>query len=135
MVIKPEECAAMTDEELLEILKQSPDFEKFVLPVSWHKKFPDLPKATCSDTKTFIKESPWMKKHQQYYVGGGKVETLEAKEGGLRPILPAPEIPSMTLIQNSFSDAPTDQIADERPQDYPEMKVNSIEPTETKTQG
>ena len=122
-VITADQCKTMTDEELLQVLKSSDDFEKLVLPVSWHKKYPDLPKATCSDTKTFIKDAPWTKKHHNYYiangrlVAGGRLETVDAKPGGLRPILPAPEIPTLTLIQNSFSDAPIDQTESEHPQE------------------
>jgi hypothetical protein len=124
--------ATMSDEELLAQLKKTKEFEQLVFPTSWHKKFPDLPKADCADPKEYIKTSPWMKKHHVYYEG--KIVDLPPQPGGNRPVLPAPEVPAITLVQNSFSDAPTNQSETERPQHYPEMKVNSIEPIATKSQ-
>lgn len=130
-----EDCKKMTDEELLAELKKSTDFHQLVFPTSWHKKFPDLPKADCLDTKAYIKESPWMKKGYHFYGNGGRIEQIDAKPGGVRPVLPAPEVPTITVIQNSFSDAPTNQTSDEHPEHYPEMKVNAIMSTDSKSQG
>jgi hypothetical protein len=130
----PKDYASMTEEQLLDELKNIPDFSKLPLPTTWYKKFPDLPKSDCMDTKQYLKESPWKRKAYVLYEGSGKVQDIPAQPGGVRPVLPAPEIPTLTLLQNSFSDAPTGQSADEHPQDYPEMKVNSIESTETKSQ-
>lgn len=124
----------LSDEELLAELKKSPDFEKFVFPTAWHKKFPDLPKADCSDPKTFIKESPWMKRHYITYEGRGKVVDIEPKPGGVRPVLPAPDTTIVTVLENNFSDAPKYENADEHPEDSPETSANSTESTETKSQ-
>lgn len=93
---------SMTNEELLAVLKKSPDFEKFVFPNDWYSKY-ELPEKKCMDMKQFLKEAPWMRTAMNYYVGK---EDKEAKPGGNRPILPAPEVPTVTLLQNSFSDNP-----------------------------
>lgn len=131
---KKENYAEKTDEELLEILKKSPDFDKMVFPNHWYSKF-NLPEKSCRDMKQFIQESPWLKTSHNYYVG--KVE-LPPKPGGLRPILPAPEVPTITMIQNSFSDNPklqlTDQIVGEHLQDSHVSFSDSRESNETKTQ-
>ena len=100
----------MTEDELLAELKQSPDFDKFVFPNAWYSKF-DLPEKKCMNPKEFIAESPWTKKTQHRYI---KQETIPAKPGGNRPVLPAPEVPTITLVQNSFSDA-TDQTETSNP--------------------
>jgi len=100
--LNEDDCKKMTDEELLEVLKKSPDFNKLAFPNSWYKKF-KLPNKECMNMKEFLAESPWMKRHQHFYTG--KVEQIAAKPGGNRPILEAPEAPQVVLIQNSFSDA------------------------------
>lgn len=92
----------MTDEQLLDELKKSPDFDKFVFPNSWYSKF-ELPEKKCMNTKEYIQESPWMKRSHYYYVGK---DEIEAKPGGNRPVLPAPEIPVITVMENHFSDNP-----------------------------
>ena len=125
--------SALTDEELLAELKKSPDFEKFVFPSAWHKKFPDLPKADCSDPKAYIKESPWMRKAYVQYEG--KVVNIEAKPGGVRPVIPAPDATTVTLLENHFSDGPKYENADEHPEDSPETSANSTESISTKIQG
>lgn len=98
----------LSNEELLEILKQSPDFDKLVFPNSWYSKY-SLPEKKCRDMKEFIAESPWRKTHQHWYV---EKKEIPAQPGGLRPILPPPEVPTVTLIQNSFSDAPDATLSD-----------------------
>lgn len=116
-----EDCKKLSDEELIEILKNSSDFEKLPFPTQYYKKFPDLPEATCMNTKEYIKESPWMKKHEHFYLPSKPI-LIEAKPGGNRPILPAPEVPVVTVIKNTFSDADdinvisiTDQTVSECP--------------------
>lgn len=94
--------ASMTDEQLLEELKKSPDFDKFVLPNSWYSKF-ELPEKKCMNMKEFLQESPWTKRTSYNYVGK---EDIPAKPGGNRPLLPAPEVPTLTLLENNFSDNP-----------------------------
>lgn len=123
-----------TDEELLDVLQRHPDFQKFVFPTTWHKKFPNLPKAECSNTKEFVRESPWTKRAYHFYENGGRIENIPAKEGGVRPVLPAPEVPTMTLIENSFSDKPIDQTVSSDQLSSPGLKVNSITTIETKSQ-
>lgn len=123
----------MTDEELVEVLKHVGDFDKYAFPTGFHKKFPDLPKADCADTKAYLKESPWMKKAYAPYVGGGILE-IEAKPGGLRPLLPAPEVPQIVLQENSFSDKPTNQTESSDRPSSPGLKVCSITTIETKSQ-
>lgn len=104
MTEKTGDYKKMTDEELLAILRKSPDFNKLVFPNSWYSKYTqELPLKECMNMKEFLTESPWMKRHQYSYTG--KIEDIEPKPGGNRPILDAPEIPQVVVIQNSFSDA------------------------------
>jgi hypothetical protein len=128
-----EDCKTMTDEELLSELKKSPDFDKLVFPTTWHQKFPDLPKADCLDTKGFLKESPWLKKHTHYYGDGGRIVDVEAKPGGVRPVLATPDVPSLTVLQNSFSDAPRGQSENEHPEHSPEASANSTGSNDSKS--
>lgn len=105
----------MSELELLAVLKQTPDFDKLVFPNSWYEKY-NLPKKECMNMKEFLKESPWMKRHQHFY--SGRIEDIAPKPGGVRPILDAPEVPAITLVQNSFSDAPesTGQTVEQGPE-------------------
>lgn len=107
--------SSLTDEELLDILKKDTDFEKLVFPTSWHKKFPDLPKAECADPKEYLKESPWMKRAYVRYDNNGKFVEIAAKPGGNQPILPAPEVPTLTITQSGFSDAITESVTSDQP--------------------
>jgi hypothetical protein len=100
----PIDYSKLTDDELLAELKRSPDFDKMVFPNAWYSKY-DLPEKTCMNPKEFIALSPWTKKTLHNYI---KQEIIPAKPGGVRPVLPAPEIPMEVLQQNSYSDA-TDQ--------------------------
>lgn len=113
--------STMTDEEILAELKCSPDFDKFVFPNAWYSKF-SLPEKTCQNPKEFIKESPWLKRTQHTYVSS-KIEEIEAKPGGNRPLL---EVPSFEVKV-----VPTNQIADECPVETPELLACSTEATET----
>ncbi len=125
----------MTDDELLEVLKKSKDFQKLVFPAAWHKKYPDLPKAECSDTKEYIRESPWMRKFEHFYENGGRQHVIEPQPGGLRPVLPAPEVPAVTVVNNSFSDAETNyQTSVSNPPDMLILSVDSTDTTDSKTQ-
>lgn len=121
---------SLTEQQLLEELKRSPDFDKYVLPNSWYAKY-DLPKKECMDMKQFLKESPWMKR--SHYTYSPKVITLEAKPGGNRPILPTPEIPIQVVQQNMFSDA-TDQTEPSGPAEIRLVSVSSTDTTETTLQ-
>lgn len=112
---------SMTEEQLLEELKKSPDFDKMVFPNHWYAKY-DLPEKKCLNTKEYIRESPWTKTSQHYYI---EKKEIPAKPGGLRPVLPAPEIPTVTVIQNSFSDA-TEKTVSECLPETPESLVCSI---------
>lgn len=98
----PKDYSKMTEEELLAELKKSKDFEKMVFPNSWYSKY-DLPLKECRNMKEFIQESTWLKSSQNYYIE--KVD-IPAKPGGNRPVLPAPEVPAITLLENHFSDNP-----------------------------
>lgn len=97
-VVDPAQYKTYTDEQLIEVLKGCPDFAKFVFPVSFHKKFPDLPKAECANPKEFMAESAWTQKAYNSYVDGGKVLTIPADPSKTVVILPAPEIP-ITITQ------------------------------------
>jgi hypothetical protein len=102
----------LSNEELIFELKKSKDFEKFVFPNSWYAAY-DLPMKTAMDTKEFLREAPWKKTSQNWYIT--KTE-IPAKPGGLRPILPAPEVPIVTVIQNSFSDATDQTVSSDQPE-------------------
>lgn len=122
----------MTEEELLAELKSTPDFEYFALPDSWYAKY-GLPPKTCMNTKEFLRESPWLKTHQKNYIGQA---WIEAKPGGNRPVLPAPEVPTLTIIQNTFSDAmeSTGQNVLEGPSETLKLSVCSTEASDSKSQ-
>lgn len=100
--VKAEEkdYSKMTDEELLEELKKSEVFDKLVFPNSWYSKY-ELPEKKCQNMKEFLAESAWLKRSSHYYVG--KVD-IPAKPGGNRPVLEAPEVKAITMIESHFSD-------------------------------
>lgn len=102
-----ENYTTLSDEELLADLQKYSDFDRLVFPNEWYSKF-QLPEKKCLNMKEFLKESPWMKTSQHFYIGK---EELPPKPGGLKPILPAEEVPIKILQINSFSDGPmsTDQ--------------------------
>lgn len=110
---KPVDYSTLSEAELIEHLKQSPDFDKLVFPNSWYSKY-NLPVKKAMDTKEYIKESPWTKRHCHWYVGQ---EEIKAKPGGNRPVLPPPEVPTLLILENSFSDAPKDQSEISNPSD------------------
>ena len=91
----------MTNEELLEELKRSEIFDKLVFPNEWYSKY-ELPEKKCQNMKEFLAESAWLKKSSHFYVGK---QEIPAKAGGNRPVLEAPEVNAITMLQNSFSDA------------------------------
>lgn len=97
----PEEYKSMTEEELIAELKKSTDFKKLVFPNAWYSKY-ELPLKECRDMKEFIRESPWMRTAQNYYISK---EEIPAKPGGLRPILPAIEVPIEIKQLSMFSDS------------------------------
>lgn len=99
---KPKDYTKFSDEELVKELQRDRDFDKLVFPDAWYSKF-ELPVKSCRNMKEYIKESPWMRTSQHWYI---EKKEIEAKPGGLRPILPAEEAPTFVLQYNSFSDAP-----------------------------
>lgn len=101
--LAPEEYKKMTDEELLEVLKKTENFDQLVFPNSWYKKF-TLPEKKCLNTKEFIQESPWTKRAYHRYAG--KIIDIPAQPGGNRPLLKGSEVPTQILIENNFSDKP-----------------------------
>jgi hypothetical protein len=119
----------LSEEELLEVLKQSPDFDKLVFPNSWYSKY-SLPEKKCSNMKEFLAESPWRKTHQHWYL---EKKEIPALPGGLRPILPAPEIPVMTVIQNSFSDAPDATLSESLKEQITNQIVSEDQPDSQKS--
>lgn len=121
----------MSNEELLNVLKQTPDFDRLVFPNEWYSKF-QLPEKKCLNTKEFIAESPWLKRFHYNYEP--KIVDIPAQPGGIRPLLPAPEVPAITMIQNSFSDALTDQNDSLHLQVTDLSSGDSKESTETKSQ-
>lgn len=117
---KPLDYSKLTEEELLAELKKSPEFDKLVFPNSWYSKY-DLPEKKCLNMKEYLKESPWMKTAQNYYIG--KME-IEAKPGGLRPLLPAPEVPIEVKQISMFSDSVENEIYS--PGDVPKMPMRFL---------
>lgn len=101
---KPDiDYSKLSEEELLAELRKAKDFDKMVFPNSWYSKY-NLPNKECRNMKEFIAEGSWLKSSQNYYIE--KVD-IPAKPGGNRPVLEAPEVPAITLLENNFSDAPT----------------------------
>lgn len=133
----PKDYSKMTEEELLEELKKSPDFEKFVYPSSWYEKY-KLPLKECMNMKEYLRESPWKKSSGNFYVG--KIQDISAKPGGNRPVLEVEQPPALTVIENHFSDGPhadediviTNQTSSSHPQDSVQTSASSTEPNETK---
>ena len=122
---------SMTDEQLLEVLRKSPDFKNLAMPNSWYSKF-DLPNKECMNMKEFLKESPWMKKSYAFYTG--KIEDIPAKPGGVRPLIETEPVKVEVLAGvNMFSDAPTNQSVSLHPQDSEQTLEDSKESSETKT--
>ena len=103
----PVDYSKMTEEELIAELKKSNDFDKLVFPNHLYAKH-ELPEKKCLNMKEYIKESPWTKRSHHYYTGK---QDIPAKPGGNRPILPPPEVPAITLLENNFSDK--DELKDQ----------------------
>lgn len=104
---KPVDYTTLSDEELLQVLKTSKDFDKLVFPNAWYSKF-ELPEKSCRNMKEFLKESPWMRTAHHWYIGK---EEIPAKPGGLRPILPAEEVPVKVVPINAYSDGPAGTLS------------------------
>jgi hypothetical protein len=102
-----EDYSKLSDKELLEVLKKLPEYKELVLPNKWYKDpafAQELPEKKCRNMKEFLQEGFQMATAYKNYVE--KVE-IPAKPGGNRPIIEVQEVPSMTIIENNFSDGPT----------------------------
>lgn len=141
--LKEEDYKKMSNEELLDIMKRSPEFANFVFPDTWYDKY-KLPNKECMNMKEFLKESPWMKKNYRWYEG--KTIDIPAKPGGVRPILDVEPVKMEVLTGvNMFSDAPAPiewdsyqpdtkgQSASLHPQGSEQTLEDSKESSETKT--
>jgi hypothetical protein len=111
----PVDYSKMTEEELIAELKKSSDFDKLVFPNSFYSKY-ELPEKKCLNMKEYLKESPWLTRSQHYYI---EKKDIPAKPGGNRPILEAPEVPAITLLENNFSDKPTTETETSNQQETP----------------
>ena len=128
--LSEEDYKKMSNEELLEVLKGSPEFTNFVFPDTWYDKY-KLPNKECMNMKEFLKESPWTKKNYRWYTG--KVEDIPAKPGGVRPLIESEPVKVEVLAGvNMFSDAPTNQSASLHLQDSEQTLEGSKESSETK---
>jgi len=114
-VPEKKDYAKMSEEELLAELRGVAEFEKLVFPNEWYSKY-ELPMKECMNVKEYIKESPWLKTHAHYYLGK---QDIPAKPGGNRPVLPAPEVPTLVVVENNFSDKgeTTNQISSSNPEE------------------
>lgn len=105
-----EEYTKLSDKELLEKLKALPEFKSLVLPDKWYRDptlAPELPEKKCYNMKEFLVEGLNTATAYKNYVG--KMD-IPAKPGGNRPIIEVQETPAITILENHFSDAPTNHI-------------------------
>ena len=83
----------LSDEELLKMMKESPEFKNLPLPASWFKKF-NLEPVKARNFKEFLEDDAWLKTR------GMQVDEKEIRKepvpGGVRPVFPLEEIP-MTI--------------------------------------
>ena len=83
----------LSDEELLKMMKESPEFKNLPLPASWFKKFNHEP-VKARNFKEFLEDDAWLKTR------GMQVDEKEIRKepvpGGVRPVFPLEEIP-MTI--------------------------------------
>ena len=83
----------LSDEELLKMMKESPEFKNLPLPASWFKKF-NLEPVKARNFKEFLDDDAWLKTR------GMQVDEKEIRKepvpGGVRPVFPLEEIP-MTI--------------------------------------
>jgi hypothetical protein len=80
----------MTDEELLKMMKESPEFKNLPLPASWFKKF-NLEPVKARNFKEFLDDDAWLKTRGMYV--DEKEIRKDPAPGGVRPVFPLEEIP------------------------------------------
>ena len=114
--------AYKSDEEFYAELKEHPDFLKFPLPETWYAKF-NIPRPTAQDFKTFLLSGYTMKCRND----PNTIREIrkDPAPGGVRPILPAPEIPIEVV---------TRQIVDESQQEMPQLSEDSTGSSDSKRQ-
>jgi hypothetical protein len=80
----------LTDEELYDMMKNHPEFERLPKPASWFKKF-NLQPVAARNFKEFIDDKAWERAREM------SVTQVEIRKdpvpGGVRPVLPSEEIP------------------------------------------
>lgn len=130
-VPEKKDYSKMSEEELLAELRGVVGFEKLVFPNEWYGKY-ELPLKECLNMKEYLREAPWLKSFQHNYIGK---QDIPAKPGGNRPILPAPEVPAVVVIQNSFSDGEsTSQTVASNPEETQQSSVCSTEANDSTLQ-
>lgn len=90
--VMPEE--PMTDEQIFEMMKASPEFEHLPKPASWFKRF-GLEPVKARNFKEYLEDDAYMEARGKVITE--KVIYNEPQPGGVRPVLP-PEIIPMEII-------------------------------------
>lgn len=94
-------------QELIDVLRNTEDFNRLAFPTSWYKKY-NIPSVKPMSFKEYLDSGYWFAKHFDKDVQR-EIRT-EPVEGGVRPVLPAPEIPVEIVTK------PVDQTDDESQQ-------------------
>ena len=84
-----------TDEELFAELQKLPDFERYALPASWFKKF-NLKPLEAQNPKQYLADNWYVRCQAMPRSELGPIIFNEPQPGGVRPVLPAEDIP-MTI--------------------------------------
>lgn len=90
-----------TDEELYAILKELPDFDRLPLPKHWYEKFNIPPPKILSIMEAY----ELMVKTANQPGPLVKTEVRPPADGGVRPLLDAPEVPVEVKHGVSIEDA------------------------------
>ena len=86
---------------LIEELRDSPDFAHLPFPKDWYKKF-NIPVPKPHSFKEFLDSGYWFKHHFDEKVERVKIDVAP---GGIRPVLPAPEIPVEVITRQIDDDS------------------------------
>jgi hypothetical protein len=104
--------ATLTDEEIYNLLKDLPDFDRFPLPKYFYEKFNIAPPKILN-----LSEALRLHYHTANAPGPlVKTETRQLAPGGVRPLLEAPAIPIEVKQGVSIEDAietPVNQTSDQ----------------------
>ena len=111
--------------QLVEELRNSPDFAHLTFPKDWYKKY-DIPVPKPVSLKEYITENYWFKCHFDPTVA--REIRKEPAPGGVRPV-PEPEVLPVEVITKPLEN----QTDEDNQQTMPVESACSTESTETET--